>query len=98
MSRECVVTGKKPMSGNNVSHAQNKTKRRFMPNLQSVRLFSETLKKYFRLRVSVAGMRTIDHKGGLDAFVTSTAPSKLSPELRKVRNEIDAAGADKKSA
>ena len=96
MTKECVVTGKKPLVGHNVSHAQNKTKRRFMPNLQTVRLFSEKLKKSFKLRVSTAGIRTIEHNGGLDGFVTSTSVSKLSPELRKVRKELDAA--DKKAA
>ena len=90
MSRECAVTGKKPLSGNNVSHAQNKTKRRFMPNLQSVRLYSEKLQKFFRLRVTTHGVRTIEHNGGLDNFVMSKAPSKLSDDLRAVRKELEA--------
>lgn len=90
MTRQCVVTGKKPMSGNNVSHANNRTKRRFMPNLQTMRFFSDKLKKFFRLRVTVNGMRTIEHNGGLDGFVMSKAPTKLSPELRKIRKEIEA--------
>jgi large subunit ribosomal protein L28 len=90
MTKECVVTGKKPMVGNNVSHAQNKTKRRFMPNLQTVRLYSEKLSKFFKLKVTTAGIRTIEHNGGLDGFVMSKAPTKLSPELRKVRKELEA--------
>lgn len=90
MARQCTVTGKKPLTGNNVSHAQNKTKKRFMPNLQSVRLYSETLGKFFKLRVSTAGIRTIEHNQGLDNFVMSRSSTKLSPELRKVRKEIEA--------
>lgn len=88
MSRECMVTGKKPMSGNNVSHAQNKTKRRFMPNLQSVRLYSEALGKFFKLRVSTNGIRTIEHNGGLDNFVRTTSTTKLSKELKTIRKEV----------
>ena len=90
MSRECAVTKKKPMSGHNVSHAHNKTKRRFMPNLQSVRLYSDTLGKFFKLRVSTSGIRTIEHNQGLDNFVLSRAPSKLSDDLRAIRKEIEA--------
>lgn len=91
MARQCVVTGKKPMVGNNVSHAQNKTKRRFMPNLQSVRLYSEALAKFFKLKVTTNGIRTIEHNGGLDNFVKTTQSSKLSPELKAIRKELAAA-------
>jgi large subunit ribosomal protein L28 len=63
MARVCQITGKKPMAGNNVSHANNKTKRRFLPNLQTHRFYVPSLKKFVKLRVSVKGMRTIDKKG-----------------------------------
>ena len=95
MARECVVTGKKPMVGNNVSHAQNKTKRRFIPNIQETNLYSETLKRSIRLRISAAGLRTLDHKGGLDAYVRDTASTKLHKDLRGLKAQIDAAETSK---
>ena len=70
MSKVCQVTGKRPMSGNNVSHAHNKTRRRFLPNLQSKRFWLETEKRYVRLRVSTKGMRVID-KHGIDKVVAN---------------------------
>ncbi len=93
MSKRCAVTGKGVMTGNNVSHANNKTRRRFEPNLQSTSVYSEVLKKPIRLRMSAHGLRTLEHKGGLDAFVLGKSPSKLSPELRKIRKQIEAAKA-----
>ena len=69
MARRCIVTGKGVMTGNNVSHANNKTRRRFLPNLQSVSLLSETLGATVTLRVSTRGLRTIEHNGGLDAYL-----------------------------
>lgn len=95
MSRRCTVTGKGVMSGNNVSHAQNKTRRRFIPNVQDVNVYSEAMDKNVRIRVSAAGLRTLDHKGGLDAFLMSTAPTKLDPELRRVRTQVEKAIAAK---
>ena len=68
MSRRCQITGKGVLTGNNVSHANNKTRRRFLPNLQDVSLVSEVLGSAVRIRVSVQGLRTIEHNGGLDAF------------------------------
>ena len=91
MSRECEVTGKKPMSGNNVSHANNRTKRLFRPNLQVVRMYSEKLQKFFKLRVSMHGLRTVEHNGGLDGYVGKRAKTKLSSPLRKIKKEIEAA-------
>jgi large subunit ribosomal protein L28 len=88
-----MVTGKKQMVGNNVSHAQNKTKRTFQPNLQNTSLYSETLGRKVKMRVSAHGLRTVDHKGGLDNWLTNTAPSKLEPEMRKVKAEIEKAKA-----
>ncbi len=67
MSRRCAITGKGVQTGNNVSHANNKTRRRFLPNLQDISLFSEALQRMIRVRVSTHGLRTIEHRGGLDA-------------------------------
>ena len=89
MSRRCVVTDKAVASGNNVSHAHNKTRRKFLPNLTDTRVFSETLGRFFKIKVTAAGLRTLEHKGGFDAWLTKTAPSKLpNTELKKVRKEI----------
>ena len=96
MARQCQITGKKPMSGNNVSHAHNKTRRRFLPNLQETRVYSEALKRFVRIRVSTHGLRTIEHKGGIDAFVMSKAPSKLDDALRKLRSQVEKALAEGK--
>jgi large subunit ribosomal protein L28 len=90
-----MVTGKMQMVGNLRSHAENKTKRVFRPNVQDTTLFSEVLNRSVAIKVSAAGLRTIDHKGGLDAFVLSMAPTKLSPELQKLRKQIDKAQAKK---
>lgn len=97
MAQRCMITGKGPMSGNNVSHANNKTRRRFMPNIQDTGIYSAALDRKVRVRASVAGIRTVEHKGGLDAYLTSTAPSKLDPALRPVKKQVEAALA-KKSA
>ena len=79
MSRRCELTGKGPMSGNNVSHAKNRTRRRFLPNLQDVTLMSESLGRSFRLKISNAALRTVDHRGGLDAFFAKSKDVELSP-------------------
>lgn len=88
MSRRCEITGKGPMYGNNVSHANNRTRRRFLPNLQDASFFSEGLKKNIRVTASTNGIRTVEHKGGIDAFLLGTAPTKLVPALRKVRKQL----------
>lgn len=98
MSRRCMITGKQPMSGNNVSHAHNKTRRRFLPNIQDTSLYSESLQRWVKLRVTTAGLRTVEHKGGLDAFITSTAKTKLDPALRPLKAEIEALNANNKAA
>jgi large subunit ribosomal protein L28 len=90
MSRECAVTQKKPMSGHNVSHANNKTKRRFDVNLQQVNLWSEKMKRAISLRITTHGLRTIEHNGGLDAYVTSTPISRLSPIMKMLKKQIGA--------
>ena len=93
MSRQCMITGKRVMSGNNVSHAKNRTRRKFLPNVQDTSVYSETLKRKIRLRVSAAGLRTLDHKGGLDAFLMDTAPTKVDPVLRPLKAAVEKAKA-----
>ena len=88
MSRRCEFTQKGPMSGNNVSHAHNKTKRRFLPNLNDVTLTSETLGKTFKFRISAAALRTVDHRGGLDQFLAKAKDGELSANALKVKKEI----------
>jgi large subunit ribosomal protein L28 len=89
MSRRCAITGKGVMTGNNVSHAHNKTRRRFLPNLQSTMLYSETLARGVRVRMSTKAIRTVEHKGGVDAFLRDTAVSKLPRELRQMKRDLD---------
>lgn len=88
MSRRCELTGKGPMVGNNVSHANNKTKRRFLPNLNDVSLMSDTLGRAVKLRISAAALRSVDHRGGLDAFLARAKDAELSPNALKVKKEI----------
>jgi large subunit ribosomal protein L28 len=88
MSRVCELTGKGPMTGNTVSHANNKSRRRFLPNLNEVTLISDVLGKSFQLRVSAAGLRTVDHRGGLDAFLAKAKDDELSPAALKIKREI----------
>ncbi|WP_368344550.1 50S ribosomal protein L28 [Pelagovum sp. HNIBRBA483] len=88
MSRKCELTGKGPMTGNNVSHAKNRTRRRFLPNLQDVTLQSDLLGRSFRFRVSSAALRTVDHRGGLDAFLAKAKDNELSAAALKVKKEI----------
>ena len=88
MSRRCELTGKSPMVGNHVSHANNKTKRRFLPNLNEVSLTSETLGQTHRLRISAAALRTVDHRGGLDAFLAKAPDAELSPKALKLKRDI----------
>ncbi|HRQ60958.1 MAG TPA: 50S ribosomal protein L28 [Alphaproteobacteria bacterium] len=91
MSRRCMITGKAPMSGNNVSHALNRTRRRFEPNISDVTLYSELLQKWVPVRISAAGKRTVEHKGGFDAFILGTAKTKLDEKLRVYKAQIEAA-------
>jgi len=88
MSRRCELTGKGVLVGNNVSHANNKTRRRFLPNLQNVTLHSDTLKRNFAFRVSANGLRSVEHAGGLDAFLLKTTNSKLPLEALKVKTAL----------
>lgn len=88
MSRICELTGKGRMVGNNVSHANNKTKRVFLPNLQKVTLLSEKLERSFKFRVSTSGLRSVEHVGGLDAWLLKTSDDKLSAGAVKVKKEL----------
>ncbi len=88
MSRVCELSGKGPMSGNTVSHANNKTRRRFLPNLNDVTLISDILGQSFKLRISAAALRTVDHRGGLDAFLAKASDDELSVNALKIKKEI----------
>jgi large subunit ribosomal protein L28 len=88
MSKKCDISGVGVMSGNNVSHANNKTRRRFLPNLQVVSLFSEALNKVFKLKVCSKTLRSIEHNGGLDSYLESTSNSKLTEEAKKIKKTI----------
>ncbi len=88
MSRVCELTGKGPMTGNTVSHANNKSRRRFLPNLNEVTLISDVLGQSFKLRVSAAGLRSVDHRGGLDAYLAKAKDEELSPAALKIKKEI----------
>jgi large subunit ribosomal protein L28 len=88
MSRICELTGKGRQVGHNVSHANNKTKRTFLPNLQNVTLISDSLGRGVKLRVSMNGLRSVEHVGGLDNWLVKTADDKLSLKARRVKREI----------
>ncbi|MCL5777151.1 50S ribosomal protein L28 [Limibaculum sp. FT325] len=91
MSRRCELTGKAVLSGHNVSHSNIKTKRRFLPNLNTVTLESESLGRSFRFRIAASALRTVDHRGGLDAFLAKARDEELSPKALKVKRDIEAA-------
>ncbi len=93
MARRCPITRKGVQSGNNVSHANNTTRRRFLPNLQQASILSEALGGPVRLRVTPHGIRTIEHNGGLDAFLLGTRDSKLSVEARRLKRRVKRARA-----
>ena len=88
MARRCMITGKGVLTGNNVSHAHNKTRRQFLPNVQSTSPLSETLGEMVRVRLSVHALRTVDFKGGLDAFLLNTPNRKLPVEAMKIKRRI----------
>lgn len=93
MPRRCAITGKGVMTGNNVSHAHNKTRRTWEPNLQVTSMQSDALQTQVRLRLSAHGLRTVEHRGGIDAYLLSTADTKLSSEARKLKKRIQKAAA-----
>ncbi|NDV88713.1 50S ribosomal protein L28 [Aurantimonas aggregata] len=88
MSRACELTGKAVQSGNNVSHANNRTRRRFLPNLCNVSLISDALGQRFRLRVSAYALRSVEHRGGLDAFLAKADEAELSQRARLLKRQI----------
>jgi len=88
MARKCVVTGKGVQVGHNVSHSNVKTKRRFLPNLQSISVLSDATGS-IRLRITAAALRTIEHKGGIDAYLRDTPDRKLSPEIRRLKRRVE---------
>jgi large subunit ribosomal protein L28 len=89
MSRKCELTGKAVMTGNNVSHANNKTKRKFLPNLQAVSLYSEKLSKKIKFKVAISTLRTVEKKGGIDNFLIKSKPQDLSSSARKYKKDIE---------
>ena len=88
MSKRCEISGTGVMSGNNVSHANNRTRRRFLPNLQVVSLMSEALNEIFKLKVCSKTLRSIEHNGGLDSYLEKTSDAKLSDEAKKIKKSI----------
>ena len=88
MSKVCEISGKKPMTGNNVSHANNRTKRRFMPNLQNVKLYSGTLQKYINLNITIRTMKTVEKNGGLDSYLIKTSNKNLADKALRIKKQI----------
>lgn len=88
MARRCELTGKAVQTGNNVSHANNRTRRRFLPNLCNVTLISETLGEQVRLRVSAHALRSVEHRGGLDAYLAKARDGELSPKARRLKRRL----------
>ena len=97
MARRCVITGKGVLAGNNVSHANNRTRRRFLPNLQETAVLSDALGELVRIKVSTQGLRTIEHNGGLDAFLLSVSDRVLTDDARRIKRRVQKA-LDKKAA
>ncbi len=95
MTKKCLITGKVAQAGNNVSHSNRKTRRRFLPNLQEVAIYSEILESPVTLRITNHGLRTIEKNGGLDLYLLNTPVSKLSEESKKLRARIEGAKAKK---
>ena len=88
MSKVCEISGKKPMTGNNVSHANNRTKRRFIPNLQNVKLYSSILQKYINLNITIRTMKTVEKNGGLDSYLIKTSNKNLAETAIKIKKQI----------
>ncbi|MEO6015001.1 MAG: 50S ribosomal protein L28 [Devosia sp.] len=91
MARRCELTGKGVMTGNNVSHAVNRTRRRFLPNLINVSLISDALGRTVKLRISAYALRSVEHRGGLDAFLVKAVDAELSPNALALKKEVRAA-------
>ena len=88
MARRCELSGIGPATGNNVSHANNKTRRRFLPNLCNVTLHSDKLNRSFKLRISASTLRSVDHMGGLDAYLVKASDDQLSPTALKIKKQL----------
>ena len=88
MSKKCELTGKSPLKGHRVSHANNKVKRKFFPNLKKVTFKSEILKRNFKLNISNAALKTVDYKGGIDSFLKSVRTYKLSKKAKRLKSQI----------
>ena len=88
MTKKCELTGKIPLKGHKVSHANNKSKRRFLPNLKKVKFTSEILKRNLRLNVSNAGVRSVDKKGSFDLFLKAVKNKNLSPRLKRIKKTL----------
>ena len=88
MTKKCELTGKMPLKGHKVSHANNKSKRRFLPNLKKVKFTSEILKRNLRLKVSIAAVRSVDKKGSFDQFLKDVKNKNLSPRLKKIKKTL----------
>ena len=89
MSRKCDLTGKAPLTGHKVSHSNRKTKRRFLPNLVNVTLTSDALNRAVRFRISANALKTVDHRGGLDAFLAKAKDSDLSPKALDLKRQLE---------
>ena len=98
MARRCGITGKGVLTGNNVSHANNKTRRRFLPNLQETSFWSDVLGAQVKMRLSTNGIRTIEHNGGLDPFLIKAKVAALGAEERKLKKLIEKVAANKAAA
>ena len=88
MTKRCAITKKKPLSGNNVSKAINKTKRRFLPNLQMVSFFSEKLNKKIRLKVTARGIKSVEHNGGIDKYIMGLKAREHTPETKLLKKNL----------
>jgi len=88
MARRCELSGIGPATGNNVSHANNKTRRRFLPNLCNVTLHSDKLNRSFKLRISASTLRSVDHMGGLDVYLAKASDDQLSPAALKIKKQL----------
>ena len=98
MARRCAITGKGVLTGNNVSHANNKSRRRYLPNLQEASFFSEILNAPVRMRLTVNGIRTVEHNGGLDAFLLGTPDRRLPVEAKVIKRRLERAREAKAAA
>ena len=97
MSRRCIITGKGVQTGNNVSHANNKTRRRFLPNLQHSSVLSDALGHAVKLRLSAQAIRTVEHNGGLDSYLLGTSDAKLTSDMRRLKRRVEGAKAKREA-